>query len=105
MSDSPFIHAPLDPREKPILESLLVIRDKFLLLKQDRSTYVKSQDVIPLYEQVIEQVQLLNEIRAENKLEQNRGSRLADDEGILFTKPTQSIAFSTIAFSLFRCSS
>lgn len=74
MSDSPFAQAPLDPREKPILETLLLIRDKFLLLKQDRSTYVKSQDVIPLYDQVIEQVRRLNAVRADNKLEQNRGS-------------------------------
>lgn len=74
MSDSPFAHAPLDPREKPILESLLLIRDKLLLLKQDRSTYIKSQDVIPLYDQVIEQVQSLNVIREDNKLEQNRGT-------------------------------
>ena len=73
MSDSPFAHAPLDPREKPILASLLSTRDQLLLLKEDKSTHVKSADVLPLYEQVIEQVHLLNDIRAENHLEQNRG--------------------------------
>ena len=76
MSDSPFAAPPLDPREKPILESILIIRDKLLLLKQDKSTYVKSQDVLPLYEQVIEQVGKLNEIRedGQKQLELNRGS-------------------------------
>lgn len=75
MSDSPFAAAPLDPREKPVLDSILTVRDKLLLLKQDRSTYVKSQDVLPLYEQVIEQVSKLNEIRAQGQkqLELNRG--------------------------------
>ncbi len=75
MSDSPFAAAPLDPREKPILESILTIRDKLLLLKQDKSTYVKSQDVLPLYEQVIEQVGKLNIIRedVQKQLELNRG--------------------------------
>lgn len=75
MSDSPFAAAPLDPREKPVLESILIIRDKLLLLKQDKSTYVKSQDVIPLYEQVIEQVGKLNGIRedVQKQLELNRG--------------------------------
>jgi hypothetical protein len=75
MSDSPFAAAPLDPREKPVLESILLIRDKLLLLKQDKSTYVKSQDVIPLYDQVIEQVGKLNSIRegGHKQLELNRG--------------------------------
>jgi hypothetical protein len=75
MSDSPFAAGPLDPREKPVLESILIIRDKLLLLKQDKSTYVKSQDVLPLYEQVIEQVSKLNGIREEGQkqLDLNRG--------------------------------
>ena len=75
MSDSPFALAPLDPREKAILEALLIVRDKLLLLKQDKSTYVKSQDVLPLYEQVIEQVSKLNGVREDEhkQLELNRG--------------------------------
>ena len=73
MSDSPFSIAPLDPREKPILESLLVIRDKLLLLKEDKSTHVKSADVLPLYEEVIEQVHKLNDVRADKHLALNRG--------------------------------
>ena len=75
MTDSPAVRAPLDPKEQPILDSILCIRDKLSLLKQDRTTYIKSQDVITLYNDVIEQVHLLNRIREEHgkPLEQNRG--------------------------------
>lgn len=74
MSDSPAVRIPLDPTEQPILDTLLSIRTKLELLKQDRSTYVKSQDVIELYDQVIAQVEQLNQIRTTKRLEQNRGS-------------------------------
>jgi hypothetical protein len=73
MTDSPAFQAPLDPREQTILEKILVIRDHLFLLKQDKSTYVKSTDIIPIYEKVIDQVHLLNDIRVEKRLEQNRG--------------------------------
>ncbi|WEW55413.1 hypothetical protein PRK78_000844 [Emydomyces testavorans] len=75
--DSPQVVAPLDSREQPILDQLLVVRDALLLLKQDKSTYIKSQDVIPYYDRVIEQVQLLNNVRAEGvaERERNRGWR------------------------------
>lgn len=55
MADSPLLSAPLTAQEKPILDKLLQVRDKLLLLKQDKSTYVKSGDVLPLYEEVINQ--------------------------------------------------
>ncbi|KAL8971379.1 MAG: hypothetical protein Q9183_001082 [Haloplaca sp. 2 TL-2023] len=76
MSDSPAVQAPLDPKEQPILDRILSIRDELSLLKQDRSTYIKSHDVLGLYESLIEQVQLLNVIREEHDkpLEQNRGN-------------------------------
>lgn len=76
MTDSPSFPIPLDPKEQPILDRLLATRDKLSLLKQDRSTYIKSHDVLDLYEQIIEQVHLLNIIREEldNPLEQNRGA-------------------------------
>ncbi len=75
MADSPVLHAVLDLNEETILVSVLQIRDNLQLLKQDKSTYVKSQDVLSLYDQVIEQVQLLNVIREQygKPLEQNRG--------------------------------
>ena len=51
--ESPAVPVPLDPREQPILERLLRTRDALLLLKQDKSSYIKSRDVLPLYEEVI----------------------------------------------------
>jgi hypothetical protein len=72
MADTPNYPAPLDRREQPILENLERIRVELTLLKQDRSTYVKSSDVMVLYEKVVEQVQLLNEIRADKPTEENR---------------------------------
>ena len=75
MTDSPAVQAPLDPKEQPILERVLQLRDHLSLLKQDKSTYIKSHDVIALYDQVIEQVHSLNIIREDHgkPLEQNRG--------------------------------
>ncbi|KAF2013838.1 hypothetical protein BU24DRAFT_424870 [Aaosphaeria arxii CBS 175.79] len=79
MTDSPAVRIPLDPKEQPILDSLLSVRTKLELLKQDRSTYVKSQDVLDLYEKVVEQVVILNEIRTTKRLEQNRVDTVLDD--------------------------
>jgi hypothetical protein len=72
MADTPSFPPPLDPREQPILDSLLRIRDELILLKQDRSTYVKSSDVLPLYEKVGDQVKLLNALRTDKPQEDNR---------------------------------
>jgi len=79
MADSPAVQAPLDPREQPILEKILLIRDHLFLLKQDKSTYVKSTDIIPIYDKVIDQVHLLNDVRVEKRLEQNRVDTVLDD--------------------------
>lgn len=89
MADSPAIHTLIDPEEQPILESILRVRDKLQLLKEDKSTYVKSQDVLALYHQVIEQVNLLNVIREEHgkPLEQNRGPLLILPIGMIGRKP------------------
>ena len=79
MTDSPAYRLPLDPAEQPILDKLLNIRDHLSILKQDRSTYVKSNDVIQFYEQLIEQVEGLNRIRANKRDEQNRVDTVLDD--------------------------
>lgn len=75
MTDSPSLQAPLDPKEEPILSKLLEYRDQLSLLKQDKSTYVKCGDVIPIYDEVIDQVHQLNTLRQEGgkPLESNRG--------------------------------
>lgn len=78
MADTPTIPLPLDPREQPILESLMKVRDELTVLKQDRSTYVKSSDVLAFYDRVVEQVKILNEIRADKPHEDNRVDRVLD---------------------------
>ncbi|KAH8697151.1 hypothetical protein BGW36DRAFT_449743 [Talaromyces proteolyticus] len=79
--ESPAVPVPLDPREQPILEQLLRTRDALLLLKQDKSSYIKSRDVLPLYEEVIGRVETLNSIRKERdrRLTYNRLDYVLDD--------------------------
>ncbi|KAI9893326.1 MAG: hypothetical protein M1814_000456 [Vezdaea aestivalis] len=79
MADSPTVHVPLDSSEQPILDKLLALRDALMLLKQDKSTYVKSPDVVGLYDQVITQVCHLNQIRENKTDEQNRVDSVLDD--------------------------
>ncbi|KUL83842.1 hypothetical protein ZTR_06578 [Talaromyces verruculosus] len=81
--DSPAVPVPLDPREQPILERLLRTRDALLLLKQDKSSYIKSRDVLPLYEEVIGQVETLNAVRKtqerDRRVPHNRLDYVLDD--------------------------
>lgn len=71
--------APVTAAEKPICEKLVLVRDKLSLLKSDKSTYVKSADVLPLYDEVIELVQQLNDVRGSDSLVQNRVDSVLDD--------------------------
>lgn len=75
MTDSPRAMIPIDPEERPIEGQLLQIRNQLELLKQDKSCYVKSSDVLKLYKDTIVQVRALNDIRKrKDKIdEQNRG--------------------------------
>ncbi|CAL5867644.1 uncharacterized protein PFLUO_LOCUS1863 [Penicillium psychrofluorescens] len=79
--ESPAVPVPLDPREQPILERLLRTRDSLLLIKQDKSSYIKSRDVLPLYEEVIGEVETLNTARKEldRRLVHNRLDYVLDD--------------------------
>ncbi|KAL4896485.1 hypothetical protein BDV59DRAFT_170761 [Aspergillus ambiguus] len=79
--DSPAVPAPLDPHEQPILDKLLRTRDALLLIKQDKSSYIKSRDVLPLYEEVIAEVEKLNAVRKQQdrRLEYNRLDYVLDD--------------------------
>ncbi|KAF6844058.1 hypothetical protein CMUS01_01471 [Colletotrichum musicola] len=76
--DTPTCPPPRDAREKEILDRLVSIRDRLQLLKQDRTTYIRSQDVIPLYDETIEQVRLLNEFRSADRREENRVDRVLE---------------------------
>lgn len=79
MTDSPLYRFPLDPQEQPILERILNLRDSLSLLKQDRSTYVKSQDVLVLYNKLIDEVEAINRLRIDKRDEQNRLDSALDD--------------------------
>ena len=72
--DSPAPAGPVDPQEKPILDKLLHTRDSLLLLRQDKSSYIKTRDVFPYYEVVIAQVEKLKTVRKDhhNRLGHNR---------------------------------
>lgn len=63
--DTPAIPMPRDPRERAILEKLELVRDRLLLLKQDRTNYIRTQDVMPLFDDTMDQVKELTVIRAE----------------------------------------
>ncbi|RYP18958.1 hypothetical protein DL765_003636 [Monosporascus sp. GIB2] len=76
--DTPKIPAPKDEGEKEILENMVNIRDQLQLRKLDRSTYVRTQDVMVLYDQAIDQVKRLNEIRHGKAAEENRVDRVVD---------------------------
>ncbi|KAL4990502.1 hypothetical protein BDW68DRAFT_194466 [Aspergillus falconensis] len=79
--ESPAIQTPLDPKEQPILESVLRIRDALYLLKQDKSSYIRSRDVLPLYEEVTREVEKLNAVRKDQnrRLAHNRLDYVLDD--------------------------
>lgn len=69
---------PRDEEEKQILEKLMDIRDQLLLRKLDRTTYVRTQDVMVLYDKTLEQVRQLNSLRKGRKIEENRVDRVVD---------------------------
>jgi hypothetical protein len=66
---------PLDPSEQRIYDELMAVKEELTLLGQDRTTYIKSSDVMLLYDKVIDQVAKLNDLREESSrsTEQNRG--------------------------------
>ncbi|KAI0554566.1 hypothetical protein F4679DRAFT_526584 [Xylaria curta] len=76
--DTPKFPAPQDEGEKQVLEKLVAIQDQLLLRKLDRTTYVRSQDVIGLYDETVHQVRRLNEIRNGKSVEENRVDRVVD---------------------------
>lgn len=71
--DTPKFPPPQDEGEKLVLAALSEIQDQLLLRKLDRTTYVRSHDVLGLYEQTLEQVKRLNEVRNGRSIEENQG--------------------------------
>ncbi|OAA67303.1 putative protein family UPF0662 [Niveomyces insectorum RCEF 264] len=76
--DTPAIPAPRDAHEREILAHIESIRDRLLLLKQDRTRYIRSQDVLELYEQTIDQVRQLSRVREGRQGEENRLDRVLE---------------------------
>ncbi|CAK7265432.1 hypothetical protein SEPCBS119000_001509 [Sporothrix epigloea] len=76
--DTPAIPLPRDVREREILAKLETMRDRLLLLKSDRTKYIRSQDVLQLYEEIVDQVRLLREVRADRDEGENRLDRVLD---------------------------
>lgn len=76
--DTPKIPGPTDAGEQQVLEKLMAIRDQLQLRKSDRTTYVRTQDVMVLYNQTIEQVRILSEIRDGKPVEENQGTVTSD---------------------------
>lgn len=62
--ETPATPVPQNAQEREILERLVAIRDSLLLLKQDRTKYIRSQDVMGLYEDTIEEVRKVNQTRS-----------------------------------------
>ncbi|CAE6454008.1 unnamed protein product [Rhizoctonia solani] len=53
----------LQPEEITILEKVINIRNRLTALKQNRAEYIKSQDVLSIYQAVVKQVEKLNDLR------------------------------------------
>ena len=67
--------------EQPVLEKLIHLRQRLQLLNSDRTKYIQSQDVLAVYDLLIEQVQKLNNVRQQpiHHDEQNRVDIVLDD--------------------------
>lgn len=83
MADTPRLQPPSDAGEQAILERVLEIRDELLLLKQDKSTYVKSSDVLALYEKTVAQIRLLNDIRIVKPEKESQGQFMPERQRLL----------------------
>ncbi|KAK4040304.1 hypothetical protein C8A01DRAFT_35727 [Parachaetomium inaequale] len=70
--ETPAVPMPKDERERQILDKLTVIQNSLLLLKRDRTQYIRTQDVMVLHDQLVEQVRLVNEIRKGEHKGENR---------------------------------
>ncbi|KAG5358374.1 UPF0662 protein [Yarrowia sp. B02] len=67
--------------EKAMLGKLVALRDQLTALKLDRQTYLKQEDISRIYNQVVDEVRQLNEIRSDPSLEDeyNRVDVVLDD--------------------------
>lgn len=71
--DTPKFPPPRNEAELQVLQELELIQSQLQIRRADRANYVRSRDVITLYDQTIEQVRRLTEVRQGRKSEENRG--------------------------------
>jgi hypothetical protein len=99
--------------EQPVLEKLIQLRQRLQLLNKDRTKYIKSQDVLAVYDVLIEQVQKLNIIRQDTAHQggDNRLDTVLDDAfqllslcfmaaGMNFSSPSVYVQAATIKVDL-----
>ncbi|PKS07758.1 hypothetical protein jhhlp_006366 [Lomentospora prolificans] len=60
--ETPALPLPDNSRDREVLNKLSQIRDQLVLLKTDRTTYLRSQEVIPLYNETLRQVNQLDDL-------------------------------------------
>lgn len=73
--DTPKFPPPSNEGEQEILQNLELVLAQLQIRRADRANYVRSQDVMELYDQTIEQVRKLTELRQGKKVAENRGMR------------------------------
>ncbi|VVT58516.1 uncharacterized protein SAPINGB_P006248 [Magnusiomyces paraingens] len=71
----------IPPNEQNIADTLLQIRSELSALKKNRASYIKSTDIAPIHERLIQQIRAINAIRADPSLqhEQNKVDIILDD--------------------------
>ncbi|KAG2225746.1 hypothetical protein INT45_011414 [Circinella minor] len=69
----------IPPEEQAVLEQLLSVKNRLTALKRDRSSYLRTQDIVPLKEEVDQQVEKLNEIRGNELFSEDHPTNRTDD--------------------------
>lgn len=83
MTDTPINHFPLNADEDSILQRLVVIRETLRQRKWDKTTYVRSRDVVEGYNAVIELVRELNALRKTDRWVPSDTRGMFDPSGFL----------------------
>lgn len=65
--------------EKPVLQRLLGIRAKLSVVKRDRSSYLKLEDIMPIRLEIEEEMKALSDVRGGRLLDESRELNRTDD--------------------------
>ncbi|KAI9259944.1 hypothetical protein EDC94DRAFT_611278 [Helicostylum pulchrum] len=66
-------------QEKPVLEHLIAIRAKLSVVKRDRSSYLKLEDILPIRLQIEDEMKKLSDLRGGRLLDESRELNRTDD--------------------------